>query len=186
MCKLSIENDNVFKIPEAIIVRNTEPILGLFVVIWMHFSCWIQIWQWKSEFWIFWNFFNFLFFFCTQKVKKLCSIGLMLNSYSNTKRFFIPLLHVHLCFWDHEHLSDRSISKGYPKSDTAPRVEKSSTSRALHAHDTWFYWSSENALHERLSLNSGVWVWMERNSSPLSVEKMLAFEYEFSLIGMVD
>ena len=43
----------------------------------------------------------------------------------------------------------------------ARRVEKSSTSRAFHAHDTWFYWSSENAVHERLPLSSGVWVWME-------------------------
>ena len=31
------------------ISRTTGPILGLFVLIWMHFSCWIQIWQWKCE-----------------------------------------------------------------------------------------------------------------------------------------
>ena len=27
--------------------RTTELILGMFVLIWMHISCWIQIWQWK-------------------------------------------------------------------------------------------------------------------------------------------
>ena len=32
------------------ISRTTEPILGLFVLIWMHFSCSIKIGQWKFEF----------------------------------------------------------------------------------------------------------------------------------------
>ena len=32
-------------------MRTIGPILGLFVPIWMHFSCWIQIWQWKFEIW---------------------------------------------------------------------------------------------------------------------------------------
>ena len=27
--------------------------MGLFVLIWKHFSCWIQIWLWKFEFWNF-------------------------------------------------------------------------------------------------------------------------------------
>ena len=35
--------------------RTTEQILGLFVLIWMYFSCWIQIWQWKFKFWIFFD-----------------------------------------------------------------------------------------------------------------------------------
>ena len=35
------------------ISRTAAPILGLFVLISMHFSCWIQIWQWKFEFWNF-------------------------------------------------------------------------------------------------------------------------------------
>ena len=30
--------------------RNTGPNLHLFVLDWMHFSCWIQIWQWTFEF----------------------------------------------------------------------------------------------------------------------------------------
>ena len=28
---------------------------GLFVLIWLHFPCWIQIWQWKFEVWRFWK-----------------------------------------------------------------------------------------------------------------------------------
>ena len=48
----------------------------------------------------------------------------------------------------HDCLSNRSISKGYSKSDAPPWVEKSSTSGGFHAYDTWLYWSSENALHE--------------------------------------
>ena len=39
-------------------------------------------------------------------------------------RFFIALLHGHFCFEVHEHPSDTSISKRYPKSNTAPGVEK--------------------------------------------------------------
>ena len=31
------------------ISRTTEPNIGLFAPILMHFSCWIQIWQWKFE-----------------------------------------------------------------------------------------------------------------------------------------
>ena len=33
---------------------------------------------------------------------------------------------------------------------------KSSTSRAFHARDTWFYWLSENALYERFIASSGL------------------------------
>ena len=29
--------------------RTTGPILGLFVLIWMHFSYWIQIWQYRFD-----------------------------------------------------------------------------------------------------------------------------------------
>ena len=37
---------------------TTYPILGLCLLIWMHFSCWIQLWQWKFEtFWKSWKFF---------------------------------------------------------------------------------------------------------------------------------
>ena len=50
-----------------------------------------------------------------------------MNSYLNAKRFFIALLNVHFRFWGHERLTDRSISKRYPKSDVAQWDEKSST-----------------------------------------------------------
>ena len=33
--------------------RNTEAKLSLFELIWMHFTYWIQIWQWNYEFTIF-------------------------------------------------------------------------------------------------------------------------------------
>ena len=39
--------------------------------------------------------------------------------------------------------------------------EKSSTLRAFQAHDTWFYWSSKNALQERFIAEWWRWVWME-------------------------
>ena len=64
-------------------------------------------------------------------------------------------------FWGHEHLTDRSISKRYLKSHITTWVEKSWTSRAIHARDTGFYWSSENALHERFITSSGIGVWMK-------------------------
>ena len=110
-------------------------------------------------------------------------IHIKLDSYSNAKRFFILLLHVHFCFWGPEHLSYRSISKRCPKSDAAPRVEKSSTSRAFHTHDTEFYWLSENALHKHFIAERCCGVWMELLQLTASVEKKkhLSFEYEFSL-----
>ena len=84
------------------------------------------------------------------------------NSYSNAS-FFVSLCRMHFSgFWGHKCLADKLISNRYAKSNIAPWFwKKSSTSRTFHAHDTWFYWSSENALHEHLSLSSGVWVWME-------------------------
>ena len=45
--------DSVFSKSENAVSRTSEPILGLFVLIWMYFLCWIQIWQWKFEFWEF-------------------------------------------------------------------------------------------------------------------------------------
>ena len=49
-----------------------------------------------------------------------------LDSYGNTKAssFFIGLSHAHFHFWDHERLSNRWISKRYPKSDATPWVGK--------------------------------------------------------------
>ena len=94
----------------------------------------------------------------------------------------IAFLHAHFLFWWHEHLSDRSISKRYPKSDAAPWVQTSSISKVFHAHDTWFYWSSEKhsawAFHHRavaLSLNGSA----AAHQSVL--KKHLAFENESSL-----
>ena len=103
------------------------------------------------------------------------------DSYSNFKCFFIALLPAHSHFWGQELLSDRSISKRYPNSYATLRVIKSSTSRAwsstsraFHACDTWFYWSSENAVHERFITEQWHWVWMEACSSSLSIEKTLS------------
>ena len=31
------------------ILRTSAPTLGLFVLIWIQYSCWIQIWQWKCK-----------------------------------------------------------------------------------------------------------------------------------------
>ena len=51
-------------------------------------------------------------------------------------------------FLCHERLTDRSISKRYPKSDIATRVQlqKSSTSRAFHARDTGFYFIASSGV----------------------------------------
>ena len=48
------------------ISRTAEPTLGLFVLIWIHFSCWIQIWQWKCKFKIFEMVWKFLHVLCSQ------------------------------------------------------------------------------------------------------------------------
>ena len=40
-------------------------------------------------------------------------------------------------------------------------LKKVPTSRAFHAHDTGFYWSPENALHEHFIAEQWRWVWME-------------------------
>ena len=88
-----------------------------------------------------------------------------LNSYSNAS-VFLSLCRMRISvFWGQERLTDRSISKRYLKSDIATRVEKSSTSRAIDALDTGFYWSSENALHERFIASSGDGVWMNNANS---------------------
>ena len=62
----------------GVISRTTEPILGLFVLIWMHFSCLIQIWQLK--FLIFKNFEKVWKFdqtstldICIERIKHFCS-----------------------------------------------------------------------------------------------------------------
>ena len=100
--------------------------------------------------------------------------------HTRTQAFFLSHCRMRISvFWGQERLTDRSISKRYLKSDIATRVEKSSTSRAIHARDTGFYWPSENALHERFIVVALESEW-KRYSSSQSDKKMLAFEYEFS------
>ena len=99
---------------------------------------------------------------CRYKDGRFSCFGrrIKLNSYSNAS-VFLSLCRMRISvFWGQERLTDRSISKRYLKSDIATWVEKSSTSRAIHALDTGFYWSSENALHERFIASSGDGVWM--------------------------
>ena len=85
-----------------------------------------------------------------------------LNSYSNTS-VFSSLCRMRISvFWGHERLSDRSISKHYPKSDITPWVEKSSASRAFCAHDTGLIHLNENATaHCKALKNASVQVWIQ-------------------------
>ena len=46
--------------------------------------------------------------------------NIKLDSYSNTKHFFIMLSHEHFRFWGLERLSNRSISKHYPMQRAMP------------------------------------------------------------------
>ena len=97
------------------------------------------------------------------------------------KAFFIPFLHAHFHFLGHERLADRSVTKGYHKSDAAPWVEKRSPSIVFHAHDIWLYWSSENPLLEhfiaclngKLHLTALLW----KHARLLNI-----FEYESSFM----
>ena len=74
---------------------------------------------------------------------------LKLNSYSNAS-VFLSLCRMRISvFRGHERLTDRSISKRYLKSDIATQIQE-------RFSDTGFYWSSENALHERFIASSGV------------------------------
>ena len=90
----------------------------------------------------------------SKRSRPLYTFTLKLNSYSNAS-VFLSLCRMRISvFLGQERLTDRSISKRYLKSDMATWVEKSSTSRAIHTRDTGFYWSSENALHERFITSS--------------------------------
>ena len=61
--------------------------------------------------------------FCSssKKVKRWIShvVEVKLDSYSKAKHFSIIFSYAHFRFWGHERLSDRSISKRYPKSDAS-------------------------------------------------------------------
>ena len=95
------------------------------------------------------------------------------------KAFFHCLSHAHFRFWGHEHLTNISLSKHYAKSNAAPWVEKSSTSRALHACDTGFYCLFENALHEHIIAEWLRGVWIENAAahhySPIALDKRVTF-----------
>ena len=54
----------------------------------------------------------------------------------NLKAFFITLLHAQFCFWCHEHLSNRPISKCYSWPVLLCELKKSPTSRAFHGYTT--------------------------------------------------
>ena len=97
---------------------------------------------------------------CSQPRIHICN-PVKLNSYSNASIFLSLCRMCISVFWGHGRLTDRSISKHYLKSNIATWVEKSSTSRVIHARDTGFYWSSENALHEAFIASSGIGVWMK-------------------------
>ena len=95
----------------------------------------------------------------------------------------LNLLHTHFCFWGHERLTDRSISKRYPKSDATPWAEKKfnfkSVSRSWHIvllviwkRSAWAFIAKQWCL----SLNGNT------ISSPLSVETTLAL-YIYSSIN---
>ena len=58
---------------------------------------------------------------------------------------------------------------------------KKSASRMIHAHDTWSYWLSKNALHECFITEHWCGVWMEMLQLTKVLKKCLAFEYDFSL-----
>ena len=53
VCLEKLEFETIHSKFKRPISRTTEPILGLFILIWRHFSCWVQIWQWKFELWKF-------------------------------------------------------------------------------------------------------------------------------------
>ena len=51
--------------------------------------------------------------------------------------------------------------------------------KSIHAHDTWFYWSSENTLHER---ERWCWVWTETPQlTALDWKNAYGSEYKSSL-----
>ena len=65
--------------------------------------------------------------------------------------------------------------KRLPKNNATPWVGKSLTSRALHTHDKWFYWTFKNALHECFTAEWWHWVWMENyTAAHVLKKKMLA------------
>ena len=102
----------------------------------------------------------------------LCSQRVKLNSYSNASVFYrfvacaFPFFEVKsvLPIDRYQNATSKEISLHIG-------VEKSSTSRAIHARDTGIYWSSENALHEGFIASSGVGVHLNENAKAQSDKK---------------
>ena len=112
----------------------------------------------------------------------LSGTWLKLDSYSNANHFLITLLHAHFCFWGHECLSNRSISKYYLKSDAAPWVEKKNSKSVLRSwHRILLVVWKHSACMSILSLSSGVESEWKCCRSVQHFLKCLAFEYESSL-----
>ena len=57
------------------------------------------------------------------------------------------------------------------------KLKKVPTSRVFHTHDIWFYWWSENPVHERFIAEQRRGVW---------IENAAAFEFESSLALQLD
>ena len=93
---------------------TTGPILGLFVLIWVQFSCRILIREWKFEFWIFWKKFDTFSMASAlntymMRVKRLFSQNdrsYVLHHWTNTRlvcthlnAFFIPNPNMAMKIW---------------------------------------------------------------------------------------
>ena len=94
----------------------------------------------------------------------LGSLPLWLLSWIHTRKqaFFYPFVACAFPFFEVKSVLpiDR-YQNATSKAILLHEFEKSPTSRAIHACDTGFYWSSENALHERFIARIGVGVWMK-------------------------
>ena len=94
-------------------------------------------------------------------------------------------------FWGHERLTDRSISKRYPKSDIALWVEKKVQLQERFTQDSFGH--LKTLCISVFIASSGVWVWMKnatahrkeiikkKTKTKNKKQKTVAFEYEFSL-----
>ena len=87
------------------------------------------------------------------------SAGLEAEFILERKRFFITLSHAHFPFFEVKSVLpiDR-YQNATSKAISQHELKKVPTSRAIDALDTGFYWSSENALHERFIASSSVGV----------------------------
>ena len=107
--------------------------------------------------------------------KQVQGLVLKLNSYSNASVFLsLCRMRISVC-WDHERLTNRSISKCYLEQYhymSWKKLNFKSVSRSWH-RILLVIWKWKACF----IASSGVWVWMKMQSD----KKTLAFEYEFSL-----